>query len=162
VIEKASIEKIRAAVAASSDESLEEAFDRFFSDQAELCSFLMDVTSASRQRVRELTLYLSYVVYRTVTDASGHAPGPVTPERITAASLASQEWIQKISELDDSGFQAATATRIGVEPYLLGYVVTEVQDAIDDGLELRDEEKGTVFFVMKTVIALMSAEPGDL
>ena len=39
------------------------------------------------------------------------------------------------------------------EPFLLQYVISELNEPMEDGVELNDEEKGEVFFVLKTIIA---------
>jgi hypothetical protein len=154
VIRKQSIEKIRSAVAECPDELLEREFDAFFVEQPEVCSFVMDVTSASTQTVRELSLFLSYVVYRVIRDDLGLGV-PVSPEGIESACRESQEWIQRLGSLDAEQFGAESASAVGDELYLLGFVVSEVQAALEDGMTLADEEKGTIFFVLKTVIACM-------
>ena len=44
------------------------------------------------------------------------------------------------------------------EPHLLRFVIAEVQGVITHGLSLDEEEKGTIFFVLKTVITSLSAD----
>jgi hypothetical protein len=39
------------------------------------------------------------------------------------------------------------------EPHLLQYVISELNEPLENGVELNDEEKGEIFFVLKTVIA---------
>jgi hypothetical protein len=156
MVQKQTIERIRGQVADCSDEALEREFDEFFEKQPQICDFVMDVASSSSQSVRELSLYLSYVTYKALVLDTG-LTDPVDATEIVDACCESQEWIQRISEMDREQFDSAAASDIGDEPYLLGFVITEVQDAIEDGLKLDDEEKGTVFFVLKTVISSMTA-----
>ena len=155
MVEKQTIERIRAHVADCSDEALEQEFDQFFARQSEVCDFVMDLTSSSSQKVRELSLYLSYVTYKALSEDTGLTE-PVGADVIQNACRESQEWIQRVSEMNADQFSSATASQVGNEPYLLGYVIAEVQDAIEDGLDLGEEEKGTIFFVLKTVIASMT------
>jgi hypothetical protein len=75
---------------------------------------------------------------------------------IADACRESQEWMQRMSRIDAGQFDDASAADMGNEPYLLGFVVAEVEDAVEDGLDLGDPEKATVFFVLKTVIASMT------
>jgi hypothetical protein len=160
MVEKQTIERIRTHVANCSDETLEQEFDQFFARQSEVCNFVMDVTSSSSQRVRELSLYLSYVTYKALSEDTGLTT-PVGAEVIVNASRESQEWIQRVSEMNADQFSSATASEVGNEPYLLGFVIGEVQDAVEDGLDLGEEEKGTIFFVLKTVIASMTLNVND-
>ena len=155
MVQKQTIERIRAHFADCSDESLEREFDQFFARQSEVCDFVMDLTSSSSQKVRELSLYLSFVTYKVLSEDTGLTE-PVGAEVIVNASRESQEWIQRVSEMDARAFSSATASEVGNEPYLLGFVISEVEDALEDGLDLDEEEKGTIFFVLKTVIASMT------
>ena len=155
MVQKQTIERIRAQVADCSDETLDREFDQFFARQSEVCNFVMDLTSSSSQKVRELSLYLSYVTYKILSEDTGLAD-PVGAEVIVNACRESQEWIQGVSEMDARDFSSASASEAGNEPYLLGFVISEVQDALEDGLDLDEEEKGTIFFVLKTVIASMT------
>jgi len=41
----------------------------------------------------------------------------------------------------------------------LQYVISELNEPMEDGAELDDEEKGEVFFVLKTVISSLRSEP---
>ena len=41
------------------------------------------------------------------------------------------------------------------EPHLLQYVIGEINQILDDGTHLADEQKGEVFFVLKTVISTL-------
>ena len=40
---------------------------------------------------------------------------------------------------------------------MLQYVISEINEPLEDGTELDDEEKGEVFFVLKTVISSFSS-----
>ena len=154
MVHRDTIDRVRRQVAECPDEALDREFEGFFRDQGEICDFVMDLTATSRQPVRELALYLSYVVYRVVAEDSGPLR-PVRPETIAAACLESRRWIERMSE-PVVAEAAAVPEAAGAEPYLIGYVVTEVQDAIEDGLDLGDEETGTVLFVLKTVISSLT------
>lgn len=158
MVQKETIEQIRLQMADCSDDALQREFEDFFRQQPEICEFVMDVTSSCTQKVRELSLYLSYVTYKTLALDSG-LDRPVQAPVIMEASKKSQEWIHRMSTIEAVEFESASAFGIGNEPYLLGFVATEVQDAIDSGLDLDEEEQGAVFFVLKTVIASLAGGP---
>lgn len=158
MVRKQTIEQVRIQVANCADEDLEREFDAFFQKQPEICDFVMDCTLPSGQAVGEFSLYLSYVTFKTLAVDTG-LTDPVPASTIAQAAIESQEWIDRLAEMDAEQFASAPSSETGDEPYLLGFVVTEVQDAIEDGLDLDDEDKGTVLFVLKTVISSMTASP---
>ncbi len=159
MVSKPTIEKIQTDVADYPDEALELEFDRFFRDQPEICDFVMDLTSTTGQRVREISLYLGYVVYKSLEATYGNALVEATPETIAAASVESQLWMERMHGSGPSDDPTLELQIEADEPVLLGFVVSEVEDAIADGLEMKEEEVGAVFFAMKTVIASLS--PGN-
>ena len=159
MVQKQTIEQVRREVANCADEDLVREFDAFFQKQPEICDFVMDCTYPNDRVVGELSLYLSYVTFKTLAVDTG-LNDPVPATAIVQACIESQEWIQRIDEMDAAQFASAPSSETGDEPYLLGFVITEVQDAIDDGLDLDDEDKGKVFFVLKTVISSMTAGAG--
>lgn len=162
MVAKSTIERIQVSVADCSDESLESEFDRFFRDQPAICDFVMDVTSTTGQRVREMTLYLGYVGYKSLLETYGDTLPQATAETITAACEESRQWMERMETTGESDDPTSALGGEADEPVLLGFVVSEVEDAINDGLEMKENEMGAVFFAMKTVIAALSpANEGD-
>ena len=91
--------------------------------------------------------------------------GRVTPEAIDAAYRESESWIDRISEAENAELQPAIAASLqaDTEPFLLQYVISELNEPLEDGSELNDEQKGEIFFVLKTVISsLESREKGRI
>ena len=85
----------------------------------------------------------------------------VKPEEIEAAYRATESWMASVSQADGAELQSAIASSLqqDTEPYLLQYVISELNEPMEDGEDLNDEEKGEVFFVLKTVIASLAGEP---
>ena len=50
----------------------------------------------------------------------------------------------------------ATSLQRDTEPHLLQYIVSELNEPMEDGAELTDEEKGEVFFLLKTIISSLN------
>jgi len=63
--------------------------------------------------------------------------------------------MERLSQVDATELQSSIAASLqqDTEPYLLQYVISELNEPMDDGTELSEEEKGEVFFVAKTVRA---------
>jgi len=149
-----SVEKACSEVGEYSDEKMVDEFDRFFRAQPAICDFVVELTHESGQKVQELSLFLSYMVFKTIeTDTSG-SPDKVTPEIIEAGYHETESWMERISEAEGSELQSAITASLqrDAEPHLLQYVISELNEPMEDGTELNDEEKGEVFFVVKTVI----------
>ncbi len=154
-----SVDKACLEVGEYTDEKMLDEFDRFFQSQPAICSFVVDATTESSQQIQELSLFLSYMVFKACELEDSTAVKSVTPEAIDSAYRTSESWIQQInqSRTDEIESVIASSLRLDNEPYLLQYVVSELNELLEDGSALNDDEKGEVFFVLKTVIMSLSA-----
>ena len=132
-------------------------FERFFREQPAICDFVVELTHQSGQQIQELSLFLSYMVFKALEIGSENV-GSVTREAIEAAYRESESWIDRMSEAEGTELQSALATSFNkdTEPYLLQYVISELNQPLEDGSELDDNGKGEVFFLLKTIIASLS------
>jgi hypothetical protein len=125
-------------------------FDAFFKEQPSICDFVTELTGESSLRIQELSLFLSYMIFKTVKMGWPETLASVTPERIEAAYRESETWIDRINQDDHTSIPSEP------EPHLVQYVISELNQPLEDGKPLEDEEKGEVFFVLKTVISSLT------
>ena len=155
-----SVEKACDEVGEYSDEKMVEEFDRFFRAQPAICDFIVELTYESGQKIQELSLFLSYMVFKAMEMNSMAATSAVTSSAIEAAYRESESWIERVSGAEGVELQSAIASSLqkDTEPCLLQYVISELNEPLDDNTPLNDEEKGEVFFVLKTVISSLQGE----
>ena len=151
------VEKACSQVGEYSDEMMAEEFERFFRYQPSVCDFVVELTHESGQQIQELSLFLSYMVFKAVEVGGGNAV-LVTRDALETAYRASESWIDRMSEAEGQELQSALAASFNkdTEPYLLQYVISELNQPLEDGSELDDNGKGEVFFLLKTVISSLS------
>jgi hypothetical protein len=125
-------------------------FEAFFKEQPSICDFVTELTSESAIRIQELCLFLSYMIFKTVKMGWPETLLSVPPERIEAAYRESETWIDRINQGDQAGIPPES------EPHLVQYVISELNQPLEDGKLLDDEEKGEAFFVLKTVISSLT------
>jgi hypothetical protein len=88
-------------VGAYSDEFMMAEFDRFFQEQPAICDFVVEATCESEPKIQELSLFLSYMVFKAMKFGATGDPQVVTPETIEAAYLESESWIERMSETEN-------------------------------------------------------------
>jgi hypothetical protein len=149
-----SVEKACADVGEYSDEKMVDEFDRFFRAQPAICDFVVELTHESDMKVQELSLFLSYMIFKTIETDTADTVMTVTPEVIEAGYRETESWMERLSAVEGTELQASIVSNLqkGDEPHLLQYVISELNEPMEDGTGLNDEEKGEVFFVVKTVI----------
>jgi hypothetical protein len=155
-----SVEKACSEVDQYTDEQMAAEFDRFFRTQPALCEFIVEVTHESGQKIQELCLFLSYMTFKALEMSGPGSTKTVTPETMEAAYNETESWMTRLSLAADGELQSSIAGNLqrDSEPFLLQYVISELNDPIEDDADLSDEEKGEVFFVLKTVITSLCNE----
>ena len=158
MITSESVEKACSQVGEYSDEMMTGEFERFFREQPAICDFVVELTQESGQRIQELSLFLCYMVFKALEVDGLDAVRSVTRETIEAAYRESESWIDRMSRAEGAELQSALAASFSTdtEPHLLKYVISELNQPLEDGTELDDNGKGEVFFVLKTVISSLS------
>ena len=158
MITNAVVEQACNEVSGYSEEQMASEFERFFTTQPDLCDFVSELTSESDQKIQELSLFLSYMVFKAVEKSEPRQAPRATREAIETAFHESENWIEKVNEVESGNAQASILSNISVdaEPHLLQYVISEINQPMDDETQLGDEQKGEVFFVLKTVISTLA------
>jgi len=151
------VEQACSQVGEYSDEMMTQEFQRFFQEQPTVCEFVVDLTHESGQQIQELALFLAYMIFKAVQVGGGDV-ALVTRDALEAAYRESESWIDRLSGADGPELQAALAASFNkdTEPYLLQYVISELNQPLEDGSELDDNGKGEVFFLLKTVISSLT------
>ena len=148
------LEQACSEVGEYSDERMMAEFDRFFKEQPAICDFVVEATSESEPRIQELSLFLSYMIFKAVQCGRPDDTNVVPPDAIETAYRESENWIEQMSQADEPRLEELSQTlQDDFEPHLIQYVISELNQPLEDGVELEDEQKGEVFFVLKTVIS---------
>jgi len=153
------VERACTEVGAYTDDQMMSEFDRFFQKQPGICDFVSELTSESTADIQELSLFLSYMVFKAAEAAEPGAPEnlkEVSAERIESAFHESESWIDRIEKAQDD---KTTLLPDDTEPFLVQYVISELNQPLEDGTLLGDEQKGEVFFVLRTVISSFARKP---
>src|SRR5215831_17577753 len=150
-----SVETACAEVGEYTDDRMVGEFERFFRSQPAVCEFIIELTQGSGQKIQELSLFLSYIVFKAIGVEQAGNVDTVKQEDIEAAYRDTECWINQLGLVESAELQSIIAASLNqdTEPFLLQYVISELNEPMDDGGDLNDEEKGEVFFVLKTIIA---------
>src|ERR1051326_6281974 len=139
-----SVEKACSEVGDYSDEKMVEEFDRFFRAQPAICDFVVELTHESGMKVQELSLFLSYMIFKTIEADALESVAKVTPEVIEAGYRDTESWMERLSTVEGPELQSSVASNLqkAEEPFLLQYVISELNEPMEDGTQPNDEEKG--------------------
>ncbi len=158
MITSESVEKACSEVGDYTDENMVSEFDRFFRAQPAVCEFIVELTHESGHKIQELALFLSYMIFKALEIERTGEIDVIKPENIEAAYRDTESWMTQVSEAQGDELQSAITASLqrDTEPHLLQYIVSELNEPMEDGAELTDEEKGEVFFLLKTIISSLN------
>ena len=160
MVSSESVAKACSEVGEYSDQQMVGEFDRFFRAQPAVCDFVVESTHESGQKVQELSLFLSYMILKAAETDTSRSVTQLSPATIEAGYRETELWTERLSQADAAELHASIASSLqkDSEPHLLQYVISELNEPMDDGSELNEEEKGEVFFVVKTVIESLKTQ----
>jgi len=160
MVSSESVAKACSEVGEYSDEQMVGEFDRFFRAQPAVCDFVVESTHESGQKVQELSLFLSYMIFKAAETDTARPVTQLSPATIQAGCRETELWMERLSQADAGELHASIAASLQQdgEPHLLQYVISELNETMDDGSELNEEEKGEVFFVVKAVIESLKTQ----
>src|SRR5215471_15226864 len=92
------VEKACFEVGDYSDEKMVDEFDRFFRSQPAICDFVVELTHESASKVQELSLFLSYMIFKTIETETAESVSKVSPEVIEEGYRETESWMERLSD----------------------------------------------------------------
>src|ERR1041385_52243 len=107
MISNEAVEQVCSEVGEYSDDQMASEFERFFGRQPELCDFIVELTGESGTKIQELSLFLSYMIFKAVESSGPEALNEITHEAIESAMRESESWIEKINQIETGEIESA-------------------------------------------------------
>ena len=126
------------------------------SNQPDLLAFIMELTGKSDQEVKELAIYMFFVVYRMFQKAKGKIKR-ISAKEISECYEYNASLMEKLEEAHEKFFDRAVSVQISRQPYVVKYVVDALMEEEEEegDLTLNEEQKGLLYLLLKTVIDVL-------
>jgi hypothetical protein len=125
------------------------------SNQPDLLAFMMELTRESDQEVKELAIYMFFVVYRMFQKAKGKIKR-ISAKEISECYEYNASLMEKLEEAHEKFFDRAVSVQISRQPYVVKYVVDALmEEEQESDLTLNEEQKGLLYLLLKTVIDVL-------
>ncbi len=123
-------------------------------NQPDLLSFMMEFSEDLDQAVKELALYMFFVVYRIFEKGYGKRIKRVTAEEIMACYEDNEKLMEGLEVAHDRFFERIARVQVSSQPFVIKYVVDTLFEAPEeeDAITPTDEDAGFLFLLLKTVI----------
>jgi hypothetical protein len=150
------VEKTWQEVAGFSPDRAKKEMMKIANSQPELLAFVTELTKEMGQEVRELAIYLFFVVYRMFQKTHGKIK-KISSEEIIKCYEHNESLMERLEGSDEKFLDRIASVQISRQPYVMKYVADALMegDEGEDALALTDERKGFLFLMLKTVIDVL-------
>jgi len=131
---------------------------RLGKSQPDLLSFMMEFSEDLDQEVKELALYMFFVVYRIFETGYGKRIKRVTAEEIIECYEDNDKLVAGLEVAHDRFFERIARVQVSSQPFVIKYVVDTLFEAPEEegAIRLTEEDSGFLFLLLKTVIDVLN------
>ncbi|MGE5300399.1 MAG: hypothetical protein ACM3MB_05485 [Acidobacteriota bacterium] len=127
-------------------------------NQPDLLAFLTAYVDNLHQDVKELAIYISFVVYKMFLDSSGKIPR-ISSKEIISRHGENTRFIESLEGVHEKLFNRIASVTVSKQPYVMKYVLEALmEDAEEDGTDLTEEDIGFLFLLFKTEIEVLDSK----
>lgn len=127
-------------------------------NQPNLLAFMIEFTQDLDQEVRELAIYMFYIVCRMFQKSSKKSLKRISPEKIINYYEKTERFIESLEGTDERFFERIAEVQLSGQPYVMKYVIETLMEAPEEEEEpiaLTEDDIGYLFLLFKTVVDLL-------
>ncbi len=125
-------------------------------NQPNLLAFMMEFIQDLDQEVKELAIYMFYVVCRMFQKSSKKKIKRISPEEIINCYEKNEHLMKTLEGAHDKFLERIAEVQLAGQPYVMKYVLETIMDEPEeDPVELTEEDIGYLFLLFKTVVDVL-------
>ena len=126
--------------------------------QPELLAFILEMTEDLDQDIKELAVYMVYVIHHMFQKAYGKNIDKISSEEIIECYEENEKIIENLEAIHEKFFERIARVQMSSQPFVVRYVVETLFEAEqdDDPVLHGEEDMGYLFLLMKTVIDVLN------
>jgi hypothetical protein len=155
ILSEALVEKTWQKVAEFTPDRANKEMHAMGKNQPELLAFLMAYTDDLHQEVKELAIYIAFVVYKMFLDSRGKIP-KISGKEIMAAYDKNTRFMENLGGANGKFIERIVGIQVSKQSYVMKYVLEAImEDSAEDGIDLTEEDIGLLFILFKTEIEVL-------
>jgi hypothetical protein len=124
-------------------------------NQPDLLAFLMAYSDDLQQEVKELAIYIAFVVYKMFLDSSGKVPR-IAAKEIMARYDENTRLMESLEGAHEKFIDRIANVQVSKQPYVMKYVLEALmEDTEEGGIDLTQEDIGSLYLLFKTEIEVL-------
>jgi len=154
------VEETWQEAAGFSSHQINKRMEKLSKSQPYLLAFMIEFSQDLDQEVKELAMYMFFVVCRMFQKSSHKRIKRISPEKIIERYEKNENLIQNLEGVHEKFFERIARVQLSGQPYVLQYVTEALMEAPheQDPIILTDEDVGFVFMLLKTVVDVLDKQ----
>jgi hypothetical protein len=154
------VEEIWQEAAGFSPYQIDKRIKKLSKSQPYLLVFMIEFSQGLDQEVKELAMYMFFVVFRMFQKSSHKKIKRISPEKIIERYEQNENLIQSLERVHEKFFERIARVQLSGQPYVLQYVTETLMEAPyeQDPILLTEEDVGFVFMLLKTVVDVLDKQ----
>jgi hypothetical protein len=151
------VEKTWQEVAGFSPNRAKKEMMKIGNSQPEMLAFVTESGEEMGREVRELAVYMFFVVYRMFQEAHGKIK-KISSGEIIECYEHNEALMERLEGAHEKFLDRIVSLQTSRQPYVVKYVVDALMEEDDEGedaVTLTEEQKGFLFLLLKTVIDVL-------
>jgi hypothetical protein len=126
--------------------------------QPEVLAFIMEMTEDLDQEIKELAIYMFFVIHRMFQNAYGKKIGKVSSDEIIKSYEDNEKLMESLGGAHEKFFERIARVQMSSQPYVIRYIVETLfeADQEEDPVILGEEDMGYLFLLMKTIVDVLN------
>jgi len=154
------VEETWQEVASFSPDQMRKGMTKLSRGQPYLTAFMMEFVQDLEQEVKELAVYMFFVVYQMFQKSFERKIKRISAENIIDCYEQNENLMQGMEGIHEKFFERISRVQLSGQPYVLKYVVETLIEAPEeeDPIELTEEDVGFLFLLLKTVVDVVDKQ----
>jgi len=124
--------------------------------QPDLLNFMVVFTEDLDPEVKELAIYMFFVVYRIFEKSSKKEIRKIPGKEVEKCYESNEKLVEKTEGIHEKFLERIAKTQVLKQPHVMAYVLTTLMEPDEeDPIELTPDDIGYLFLLFKTVIDLL-------
>jgi len=124
--------------------------------QPDLLNFMLVFTEDLNPEVKELAIYMFFVVYRIFEKSSKKEIRKFPGKEVEKCYESNEKLVEKTEGIHEKFLERIAKTQVLKQPHVMNYVLSTLMEPdAEDPIELTREDIGYLFLLFKTVIDLL-------
>ena len=130
--------------------------DKLGQEQPDLLNFMLVFTEDRDQQVKELAIYMFFVVYRIFEKSYKNKIRKISGKEVEKCYESNEKLVESTAGVHEKFLERIARTQVLKQAHVMNYVLSTLMEPDEeDPIELTDDDIGYLFILFKTVIDLL-------